>query len=63
MSAALNADTSVKRQFVWTYEKQSSFNVLTEGMASPPVIAFPDFERPFVVEADASAMSLGSLVV
>ncbi|KAI8482367.1 hypothetical protein Bbelb_399580, partial [Branchiostoma belcheri] len=41
----------------WTEEHQRILCQLTEQLTSPPVMAYPDFERPFVLHTDASAQA------
>ena len=48
-----------KQLIIWTEEHQSSLDNLLIHVTSRPVLAFPDFELPFVLHTDASAKSLG----
>lgn len=56
VSAVLKAATSVKTNFIWTSEMESSFDDLNGAINLPHFLAFPDFEKPFVVETDASTV-------
>ena len=48
-----------KQPINWTEEHQSSLdNLLIHGI-SPPILAFPDFQLPFILHTDASAKGLG----
>lgn len=42
---------------------QVAFDDLRCKLTSPPVLAFPDFEVPFIVETDASSVSVGAVLV
>ena len=62
ISAPLHEATSTKRIFKWTAEMQEAFEKLKLKLTSPPVLAFPDFQRPFVVETDASSVAVGAVM-
>lgn len=40
---------------------KNSFNSLKDAMTCPPVLSFPDFDKAFVVETDASAVAIGAV--
>eukprot|EP00253_Pinus_taeda_P032039 PITA_32039 len=50
-----------KGLFVWTDGAHIAFDHLKEMMSSCPVLALPDFSRPFMVECDASGVGVGSV--
>lgn len=60
ISAPMHAATSRKANFEWTAELNRSFEKLKVALTSPPVLAFPDFEKPFVDETDASTVAVGA---
>ena len=46
----------------WGQEQQNAFELLIEKLCSPPVLAFPDFQLPFVLHTDASIKGLGAVL-
>ncbi len=62
ISTNLNAATSKKKKFAWTPEMQVSFDTLKIRLTSPPVLALPDFDEPFVVETDESSSVVGAVL-
>lgn len=47
-----------KDQFSWNEEANLTFQSLKEAMSSTPVLALPDFSKPFIVETDASSKGI-----
>ena len=48
-----------KQPINWTGEHQSNLDNCLIHVTSPPVLAFPDFQPPFIHHTDASAKGLG----
>ena len=52
-----------KYSFTWTPTASKAFQLLKDAMSSPPVLALPDFTKPFVVECDASGLGVGVVLM
>ena len=50
------------QKFTWTLECQQAFDRLKEGLVSAPILAFPTFDKPFILSIDASEYSNGSVL-
>jgi hypothetical protein len=48
-----------KDGFTWGDEVENAFQELKHALSSAPVVQLPNFERPFVVECDASGSGMG----
>ena len=46
----------------WTGTHQSTLERLINALASPPVLAYPNFELPFTLHTDASEQGLGAVL-
>ena len=51
--------TKKKTTFNWTQLQQDAFNTLRTALLTPPILAYPDYERPYILETDASAYAVG----
>ena len=46
--------------FVWTAENHKAFEDLKRAITSGPILKYPDPERPFILETDASDFAIGA---
>lgn len=51
-----------KKHFPWTPEAQKAFVELKTALTSPPLLTYPDFTKPFILETDASLEGLGAVL-
>lgn len=49
--------------FLWSDTALEAFNALKATMIQPPVLALPNFSKPFTIECDASGISLGAVLM
>ena len=62
VAGPLHALTKKEVEFVWSTECQRSFERLKELLTSAPVLCFPNFQCPFILETDASGCGLGAVL-
>ena len=48
--------------FQWTNECQVAFEDLRHRLSSAPILAHPDFNRPFILDTDASNFGIGAVL-
>ena len=46
----------------WGEAQQIAFNTIKEKLSSPPILAFADFSKPFILHIDASTEGLGAVL-
>jgi hypothetical protein len=52
-----------KDGFSWKDEAAAAFQALKAAVTSAPVLALPDFARPFVIECDALTYGFGAVLI
>ena len=48
--------------FNWTKDCEESFNILKEQLINSPILAFPDFQKQFILYTDASDAGVGAVL-
>lgn len=46
----------------WEKEQQTSFDLIKQKLTSPPVLGYPDFDKPFKLHTDACQTGLGAVL-
>lgn len=54
--------TEKNTQFNWTDECETSFNFLKQALTTTPILAYPEPERQFILDTDASADGIGAVL-
>ena len=49
-------------KFQWTRKQQGAFDFLKQRLMTAPILAYPDFERSFILYTDASRTGLGAVL-
>ena len=49
-------------EFQWTPACQEGFDQLKKALTEAPVLAYPDYSKPFILEMDASLKGLGTVL-
>lgn len=60
--APLSLLTRKNARFEWNDQCERAFLRLKECLASPPVLTYPDFTKPFEVHCDASGYGIVSVL-
>lgn len=62
IAAPLTALTGKDVPFKWEQAEQDSFDSLKRALTSAPILALPDFSKPFLVRCDASNYAIGQVL-
>ena len=62
ISKPLHQATEKKNPFRWTEQCEKAFTHLKSCLTSAPILALPDWIRPFILDTDASETSIGAVL-
>ena len=62
IAGPLHMLTRANVPFLWTESCEGAFSQLKELLVSPPLLAYPDFSKPFILHTDASGKGLGAVL-
>ena len=62
VAAQLHRLTKKNVTFPWTEDSQVSFDLLKRRLEEAPILAYPDFEKEFLLETDACVQGLGAIL-
>ena len=57
-----NGQVPSKHSVKWTTEHGNVMSKLIECVTSPPILAYPDYNAPFIVHTDVSQHGLGAVL-
>lgn len=49
--------------YVWTSATEAAFQQLKQALTDAPVLALPNFSKPFILETDASEVGFGAVLM
>ena len=58
----LNQLTEKYSTFHWTPQCEEAFKTLKDKLISPPILAYPDNSKPYILDCDASATGVGAVL-
>lgn len=62
LATPLNKLTRKRVEFVWSDECEEAFQAPKSRLMKPPILQYPDFNRPFIVTVDASNSACGAVL-
>ena len=54
--------TKKDEDFKWTEKCEAAFNELKQRLVSPPILAYPNYSEPYILQTDASRDSVGMVL-
>ena len=63
VAAPLESLKQKDRVWKWTDECEEAFKLLKRKLVSPPILAYPDWNLPFILHTDASMNAIGAVLL
>ena len=63
IATVLYTRTGKRAKFFWGEEEQHAFDTLIQRMITAPVLAYPDPDKPFILDCDASGTAIGAELI
>ena len=58
----VKTNTTQLPPFEWKEEHEQAFQSLKDALVTAPVLGYPDYTKPFMLETDASLKGLGAVL-
>ena len=52
-----------KDAFRWSSEADIAFQNIKDALTKAPILTTPDFQKPFIIECDASGLGIGAVLM
>ena len=62
IASPITSTLKKNKVFNWTRSPEEAFNLLKQALISNPILALPDFAKPFLVTTDASGQAIGGVL-
>ncbi|CAK8685090.1 unnamed protein product [Clavelina lepadiformis] len=62
IASPLHKLTEKNKKFQWTEEHQDAFATLKRLLCTAPVLAYPNYDKPFILDTDASDNAIGAVL-
>ena len=62
IAAPLHELLKIKYTFQWTEKQENAFTKLKNRLTQPPILAYPYFGQPFILQTDWSMEAIGSIL-
>ena len=62
IACPLHRLTECTASFIWGDDCKRAFDDLRQSLCSAPILAYPDFNRPFILDTDASDLGIGGVL-
>lgn len=60
IAKSLNFLSKKKQPFIWSNECATAYIHLKQKLINPPILQYPNFDKPFILTTDASDFALGN---